>query len=189
MANTCPGVGEAFGGKPGGADADRRAVGEPHRFDPDQGRAGLQSELPRQFARGGFLGRIDQLAARLAAAGADDFGKSRPRAQGIGEALRLDIGAAAALGAHQAAFGERGERPANGVAVDPIGLGDLHLARQLFAGDKAAVGDAALDAVGDLPPQRDAGGGVLHAHVAISAIGEKSPHCHEIVMAFRYQVV
>jgi hypothetical protein len=25
--------------------------------------------------------------------------------------------------------------------------------------------------------------------VAISAIGEKSPHCHEIVMALRYRVV
>ena len=73
-----PGVREAFGRKPGGADADRRAVGEPHRFDPDQGRAGLQSKLPCQLARSFFLGRVDELAARLAAAGADDFGKSRP---------------------------------------------------------------------------------------------------------------
>ena len=100
------------------------------------------------------------------AAGADDFGKPRPRAQGIGEALGLDIGAAAALGAHQPAFGERRQRPAHGMAVDPIGFGDLHLARQLFARGKAAVGDAALDAVGDLPPQRHAGGRVLHAHGA-----------------------
>jgi hypothetical protein len=110
-------------------------------------------------------------------------------AQGVGDAPGLDIGAAAALGAHQAAFGERGKRPPHGMAVDPIGLGDLHLARQLLARGKAAIGDAALDAVGNLPPQRDAGGGVLNAHVAIAAIGEKSPRCHEIVMAFRYRVV
>jgi hypothetical protein len=92
------------------------------------------------------------LPARLAAAGADDFGKSRARAQRIGQALRLHIGAAAALGAHQAALGQRRQRPAHGVAVDAIGCGDFHFARQPFARGKGAVGDAALDPVGDLPP-------------------------------------
>ena len=121
-------------------------------------------------------------STRLPAAGSDDFGKTRSRVQGVSEAPGLDIGAAAALGAHQPAFGERGERPANGVAVDPIGLGDLDLARQLFAGNKAAVGDAALDAGGDLPAQRNAGGGVLNAQ------GEWASHksiMHESVMALR----
>ena len=37
----------------------------------------FKAEQPRQFARRGFLGGADQLAARLAAAGADDFGKPR----------------------------------------------------------------------------------------------------------------
>ncbi|XSC48665.1 hypothetical protein ACF1BQ_021260 [Bradyrhizobium sp. RDT10] len=58
------------------------------------------------------------------------------------------------------------------MAVDAIGLGDLDLARQFFAGSKAAVGDAALDAVGDLPPQRDAGGRVLNAHGTKWRIGK-----------------
>ncbi|WGR96278.1 hypothetical protein MTX20_20550 [Bradyrhizobium sp. ISRA435] len=52
------------------------------------------------------------------------------------------------------------------MAVDAIGLRDLHLAGQLFARDEAAVSDAALDAVGDLPPQGDAGT-FLHAHGAV----------------------
>ena len=55
----------------------------------------------------------------------------------IGEPRRLDIGAAAAFGAHQAAFGQRRQRPAHGVAVDAIGLGDLGFARQLFARGEA----------------------------------------------------
>ena len=58
------------------------------------------------------------------------------------------------------------------MAVDPIGLGDLDLARQLFAGNKAAVGDATLDAVGDLPPQRHAGGRILDAHGTKWGIGK-----------------
>ena len=84
--------------------------------------------------------------------------------QRIGEPWRLHIGAAAAFGAHQAALGQCRQRPAHGVAIDPIGLGDFGLARQPFARGKAAIGDAALDPVGDLPPQCHAGGGVLHAH-------------------------
>ncbi|MGX1042815.1 hypothetical protein AB7M41_002521 [Bradyrhizobium diazoefficiens] len=38
------------------------------------------------------------------------------------------------------------------MAIHAIGLGDLHLARQLVAGGEAAVGDAALDAVGNEAP-------------------------------------
>ena len=111
-------------------DADWRAVGRSQRLDPDQGRTALQSKRPRQFARGRFFRSVDQLSARLVAAVADDLGKPRPRPQRIGKALRLDIGAAAALGAHQAAFGERRQRTSYCVAVDPIGLGDFGLARQ-----------------------------------------------------------
>jgi hypothetical protein len=50
------------------------------------------------------------------------------------------------------------------MAVDAIGLGDFHFTRQLFAGDKPAIGDSALDSVGHLPPQRHAGWGVLQGH-------------------------
>jgi len=67
-------------------------------------------------------------------------------------------------GAHQAAFGERRERPAHGVAVDAIEFGDFGFAGQLFAGREPAVGNAALDAVGDLTPQRHAGRDFLHRH-------------------------
>ena len=52
----------------------------------------------------------------------------------------------------QAALGKGCERAPHGVAVHAIGFGDLHLARQLVAGRKAAVGDAALDAVGNEAP-------------------------------------
>ena len=45
-----PGLRKALCREPGGADADRRAVGQSQRFDPDQRRAGLETELPRQFA-------------------------------------------------------------------------------------------------------------------------------------------
>ncbi len=151
-----PGVGETLGGKPARAHADRCAVGKPQCFEPNQRRAGFQAQLPRQFARCGIFRRVNQLAARLLAAGADNFGKPCPRPQRIGEAFGFHIGSAAALGTHQAAFGQRRQRPAYGVAVDAIGLGDLGLARQFFARRKGAVGDAALDPVGDLPPQRDA---------------------------------
>ena len=41
------------------------------------------------------------------------------------------------------------------------------------AGGKAAISNAALDAVGNLPPQRHAGGGVLHAHAGpVRVIGK-----------------
>ena len=93
---------------------------------------------------------------RLAAVGADDLREARARAQRISELLRLDIGSAAALGAHDATLGERRQRTPHGVAIDAIGLGDLHLARQFVACGKTAVGDAALDAVGNEAPQRDA---------------------------------
>src|SRR5262245_55941546 len=49
------------------------------------------------------------------------------------------------------------------MAVDPVCLGNLHFARQFVTRGKATVGDAALDAVGNLPPQGDAGT-FLHAH-------------------------
>ena len=106
----------------------------------------------------------DHLAARLVAAGADDFGKPRAGAQGIGDPRRLDIGAAAAFGAHQAALRQGRERPAHGVAIDAIHFGDFGFAGQLFAGGEVAVGDTALDAVGDLTPQRHAGRDFLHGH-------------------------
>ena len=64
------------------------------------------------------------------------------------------------------------------MAVDAVGLGDLGFARQLFTGGKAAVGNAALDAVGNLPPQRHAGGGVLHAH---GEAGERHRENHSLV--------
>jgi hypothetical protein len=54
------------------------------------------------------------------------------------------------------------------VAVDAIGFRDLHLARQFFTGSKTAVGNAALDAVGNLAPQRHAGCNVGHGHRAKS---------------------
>src|SRR5262245_16547941 len=157
---------KSFGREPMRADADRRAIGKAQRLDADQRRAGFQAKLARELPAGALLRRIDQLAARLASAGADDLGKARARAQGVGEARRLDIGAAAAFGAHQPALGERRERPAHGVAVDAVGFRNLHLARQLLAGGETAVGNAALDAVGNLPPQRYAGSGVLERHGA-----------------------
>ncbi|MGY4414143.1 hypothetical protein ACVWW4_005879 [Bradyrhizobium sp. LB7.1] len=126
---------------------------------------------------------------RFAAVRADDLGEAGPRAQRIGELLRLDIGSAATLGPHDAALGKRGQRAPHCVAVHAIGFSDLHLARQLVAGHKAAVGDAALDAVGNEAPQRDARGGcVLNAHVAGKLL-QKSRLCHETVMALPYQVV
>jgi hypothetical protein len=42
------------------------------------------------------------------------------------------------------------------LAVDPIGLGDFGLAGQPLAGGETAIGNAALDSVRDLSPQRDA---------------------------------
>ena len=46
-----------------------------------------------------------------------------------------------------------------------------------------------FDAVGNLPPQRDAGRCVLGAHENKSRRLTKSPGCHQTVMAFHYQVV
>ena len=37
-------------GEPNGADAYRRAIGQPQRLDPDQRRARLQAQQSRQFA-------------------------------------------------------------------------------------------------------------------------------------------
>ena len=152
LAKTFPAPGKRSADKPAGADTDRCTVRQPQRFDPDQRRAGLQAEEPSEFARRRLLGCIDQLPARLLAAGPDNLGKSRARAQRIGQPRRFHIGAAAALGAHQAALRQRRQRPAHGVSVDAVGLRNLHLARQPLARGKAAIGDAAFDPVGDLPP-------------------------------------
>src|SRR6516164_4592363 len=80
--------------------------------------------------------------------------------------MRLHIGAAAALGAHEATLGEGRQRPSHGVAIDAIGFGDFGFARQPLAGSKCPVGNSTLDPVGNLPPQCDTVGGVLHAHGA-----------------------
>lgn len=93
---------------------------------------------------------------RLAAVGADDLGEAGARTQGISELLRLDIGSAAALGAHDATLRQRRQRAPHGVTIDAIGFGDFHFARQFVACGKTAVGDAALDAVGNEAPQCDA---------------------------------
>jgi hypothetical protein len=57
------------------------------------------------------------------------------------------------------------------MTIDPIGLRDLGLARQLLAGGIGSVGDAALDAVGNLPPQRNAGACVLQARGTEPVLG------------------
>ena len=61
---------------------------------------------------------------------ADDLGEPRARPDRVGDAPRLDISAAAALGAHQAALRQRREGAPHGVAVDAEPVGDLDLARQ-----------------------------------------------------------
>jgi hypothetical protein len=118
----------------------------------------------RQFAARELLGGADQLAVRLAAAGAGNLGKSCARTQRVGKPWRLHIGTAAAFGAYQAALGQCRQRPPHRVPINPIGLGDFGLARQPLARGKAAIGDTALDSVGDLPPKCHAGGRVLYAH-------------------------
>ena len=67
------------------------------------------------------------------AGAADDFREPRPRLDRIGDAPRLDEGAAAALGAHQAAFRQRRDGAAHRVAVDAEAVGDIDLARKLAA--------------------------------------------------------
>ncbi len=69
------GIGKTLGRQPGAAHADRCAISETQGLDPGQQCAGLHAELFCELPRCGLGEGADQLSARLAATGPDDFRK------------------------------------------------------------------------------------------------------------------
>ena len=152
------GIGEAVRRQPSRRGDDRNAVGLADALHPDHGRRRLELEPLGNFAVGLFDAARDEAAADGMAGAADDFRKPRAAADRIGDAVGFDISAAAALGAHQAAFGERRDGAAHGVAIDAEPLGDFGFRRQFGSRLESSLRDRLLDLVGNAPPQRDAAG-------------------------------
>src|SRR5262249_34477966 len=74
----------------------------------------------------GFLDHAgEEPTSWLAAGGADDLGEARARVDRVAQPPGFHVGAAAALGPHEAAIGERRDRAADGVPIDAEPLRDL----------------------------------------------------------------
>src|SRR5262249_57654627 len=87
--------------------------------------------------------------------GVDDLGEAGARADRVAQTSGFHVGPAAALGAHEAAIGERRERAAHRVPIHAELLRDLDLAGQSRVDRIAAVRDRALELIGGPPPQPD----------------------------------
>ena len=151
------GVGKPRRRQPRRADADWNPVSKAQRFDADHRCAFLQAQTPGNVAIRQFIVAGDEPAVGRAAAGSHDFGESGARPDRVGDAPRLDVGAAAALGAHHAALGERHDGAPHGVAVHAKLSGDFVLSWQPAAARIGAFRDRPFQAIGDAAPQRDAG--------------------------------
>ena len=98
----------------------------------------------------------NETAARIAAGRSDDLGEPRARPDRVRKPAPCDIGSAPALGAHEAARGQLGERTPDRMPVDAETDGDLDLAGKTLAGRVGSERNRLLEVIGDPAPQGDA---------------------------------
>ncbi len=86
----------------------------------------------------------------------DDLGEARARANRVAQRRFTHEGAAARRRLDQSLVGQRGQGPAQRVAIDAEALGEFGLGRQARARRQPTLENLGLDALGNLLPQRDA---------------------------------
>ena len=192
--DTLPASGKRSAGQPGGADADRRAVGEPQRIR--SGSAVRRSSV--QVAARVPCPRLPSdasisCAARLAAARADDLGKARARPQtgrrGAASRHRCRCRARRAPGPRSASAASARRtvwRLTPKVSAISISPGSFSPA----AKRPSAMPRSMPSATRRHSATPEAVSCMLMARiVSAKCIRKTSPGCHETVMAFGYQVV